>query len=68
MVKEKAYRIIMRSMEPALRASVADLDDPKAVLDKLKTLYGTPNASVKTKTEQEVQGCCQGGVSGAGGW
>src|SRR6266478_1977792 len=42
--KEKAFGIIMRSIEPALRAPVKDLTDPKKILDTLKDLYGTPSA------------------------
>src|SRR5260370_15652029 len=42
--REKAFGIIMRSIEPALRATVKDLTDPKKLLDTLKELYGTPSA------------------------
>src|SRR5260370_9842033 len=40
--REKAFGIIMRSIEPALRAAVKDLTDPKKILDTLRELYGTP--------------------------
>src|SRR6266478_6204000 len=45
--KEKAFGIIMRSIEPALRAPVKDLTDPKKILDTLKDLYGTPSAGTR---------------------
>ena len=45
--REKAFGIIMRSIEPALRAPVKDLTDPKKILDTLKELYGTPSAGTR---------------------
>src|SRR5260221_11846618 len=37
----------MRSIEPALRALVKDLTDPKKILDMLEELYGTPSAGTR---------------------
>ncbi len=42
--REKAFGIIMRSIEPALRALVKDFTDPKNILGTLKELYGTASA------------------------
>ena len=36
LVKEKVLGLIRRSVEPALKMTITDLDDPKDVLDKLK--------------------------------
>ena len=45
--KEKAFGIIMRSIEPALRAPARDFMDPKKILDTLEELYGTPSAGTR---------------------
>jgi hypothetical protein len=47
LAKEKALGLIHRSVEPALMAEVIDLEDPKAVLDKLKAIYGVSNAGTR---------------------
>ena len=47
LAKEKALGLIRRSVEPALKATIAELDDPKAVLDRLKATYGVSNAGTR---------------------
>ena len=44
LAKEKALGLIRRSVELALKATIAELNDPKAVVDRLKATYGVSNA------------------------
>ena len=47
LAKEKALGLIRRSVELALKGTIAELDDPKAILDKLKVTYGVSNAGTQ---------------------